>query len=233
MKKTGKNDINHATQGAETPYMAARREWNERYGDYIASAKNWRFAAIMLSLITLVLAAGIVYVSTQARFTPYIVEVDKLGQVAHVAAAEKITYDNPRIIKAMLTGFVVNWRSVSPDTVIQKAATNRLYKFIPQGSPTLEKINAFYKDNPPFTLAQSMTVAIEPIGTPLPLSEESWQVEWWETKRNLAGVTMGRSRYRAVLMVRFSTPQNKDEALDLDNPIGLYVTDIDWTQQIS
>lgn len=233
MKKPAENDINIAVYSAETPYMAARREWNERYGDYIASARNWRFAAVMLSFISLVLAAGIVYVSTQARFTPYIVEVDKLGQVAHVAAAEKITYDNPRIIKAMLTSFVVNWRTVSPDTVIQKAATNRLYKFIPQGSPTLEKINSFYKENPPFVMAQSMTVAVEPIGTPLPLSENSWQVEWWETKRNLSGVPIGRSRYRAVLMVRFSTPQNQDQALDLDNPIGLYVTDIDWTQQIS
>jgi type IV secretory pathway TrbF-like protein len=31
--------------GAEPPYLAARQEWNERYGDYIARARNWRRAA--------------------------------------------------------------------------------------------------------------------------------------------------------------------------------------------
>ncbi|MBU2822367.1 type IV secretion system protein, partial [Acidithiobacillus caldus] len=31
---------------AEKPdYLAARREWLERYGDYIAQAKNWRMMA--------------------------------------------------------------------------------------------------------------------------------------------------------------------------------------------
>jgi len=32
--------------GVDTPYLAARREWNERYGDYIARARNWRWAGI-------------------------------------------------------------------------------------------------------------------------------------------------------------------------------------------
>lgn len=233
MTTSTKKDINISSQTAETPYMAARREWNERYGDYIASAHNWRMTAFFLALACLVLAGGMVYISTQARFTPYIVEVDNLGRVSHVATAEKITHDNPRVVKAMLTSFIINWRSVSPDTVIQKTATDRLYKFVPQGSPTLQKINSFYQDNSPYVLAQSMTVAIEPIGTPLPLSDQSWQVEWWETKRNLAGAVMGRTRYKAVLQVKFSTPKDQNQALDLDNPIGLYVTDIDWSQQIS
>ena len=29
----------------DSPYLSARREWNERYGDYIAQARNWRRAA--------------------------------------------------------------------------------------------------------------------------------------------------------------------------------------------
>ncbi|MDO5693673.1 MAG: VirB8/TrbF family protein [Pseudomonadota bacterium] len=222
-----------ALAAAETPYMAARREWNERYGSYIASARNWRFIAIIQSLIALILAIGAIYIGSQSKISPYIVEVDKLGQVVNVAPAERITSDNPRVIKAMIMRFVIDWRAVSPDAVVQKAATDRLYKMVPQGSPTLEKINGYYRDNSPYVVAQSMTVSIEPIGTPLPLSDQSWQVEWWETKRNLTGAIISRTRFKSVMMIASNPPKDPNQALDLDNPIGLYITDLNWSQQIS
>ena len=33
------------------PYLAGRREWNERYGDYIARAQSWRAVAILALLM--------------------------------------------------------------------------------------------------------------------------------------------------------------------------------------
>lgn len=221
-----------ASAPAETPYMAARREWNERYGDYIASARNWRFIALVLGIISLILAAGSIYIGSQSKRIPYIVEVDKLGQVVNVAPAEKTTTTSPRIVKAMLMRFIIDWRAVSPDAVVQKAATDRLYKMVPQGGASLEKINGYYRDNSPYVVAQSQTVSIEPIGTPLPLSEQSWQVEWWETKRNLTGAQLSRTRYKGVLMIAFQPPNDDNQALDLDNPIGLYITDLNWSQQL-
>lgn len=217
---------------AETPYMAARREWNERYGDYIASARNWRFIALVLGVISLILAIGSIYIGAQSKRIPYIVEVDKIGQVVNVAPAEKASVNSPRIVKAMLMRFIIDWRAVSPDAVVQKAATDRLYKMVPQGGASLEKINSYYRDNSPYVVAQSYTVSIEPIGTPLPLSEQSWQVEWWETKRNLTGAQLSRTRYKGVLMVAFNPPKDENQALDLDNPIGLYVIDLNWSQQL-
>jgi len=216
----------------ETPYMAARREWNERYGDYIASARNWRFIAALQGFALVILAAGAIYIGSQAKRIPYIVEVDKLGQVVNVTLAEKAAVNSPRMTKAMLMRFIIDWRSVSPDAVVQKAATDRLYKMIPQGGPTLEKVNGYYRDNSPYVVAQSMTVSIDPIGTPLPLSDLSWQIEWWETKRNLTGAVISRTRYKAVAMVAFAAPKDENHALDLDNPSGLFVTDLNWSQQL-
>jgi type IV secretory pathway TrbF-like protein len=34
-----------------SPYLAARREWDERYGNLITRAKNWRIAAFLALLI--------------------------------------------------------------------------------------------------------------------------------------------------------------------------------------
>lgn len=36
------------------PYLAARHEWDERYGDLVTRAKNWRTMALVSGLIALV-----------------------------------------------------------------------------------------------------------------------------------------------------------------------------------
>ena len=47
-----------AVQTIPNPYLDNRREWNERYGSYIAQARNWRFAAVVALLLALVCAGG-------------------------------------------------------------------------------------------------------------------------------------------------------------------------------
>src|ERR1700691_3012429 len=62
------------------PYLAARREWDERYGDLITRAKNWRWMAASCSLIALVATAGIVWLSTRSHVVPFVVLVENLGR---------------------------------------------------------------------------------------------------------------------------------------------------------
>ena len=68
------------SSGAHNPYLAARREWDERYGDLITRAKNWRTMAALCSLGALVATAGIVWLSARSRVVPFVVLVDNLGR---------------------------------------------------------------------------------------------------------------------------------------------------------
>lgn len=215
-----------------SPYMAAREEWNERYGDYIARARNWRAVAFVSSFASLILAGGVVFMSLQTRFVPYIVEVDRDGTAQRVEYASKATPVSPQLMKAMLARFVTDWRSVSPDSTLQKAAIMRVYKMLPNGAPALETVNGYFRSNSPFAAAQHSTVSINLIGTPLKISDDSWQVEWWESRHSLAGNVVAQARYKAMMMVVVKeTQENDKQALDLDNPIGIYVTNLNWTQQ--
>ena len=36
-----------ANRAPENPYLAARQEWNERYGSYVRSAAAWRIVGIL------------------------------------------------------------------------------------------------------------------------------------------------------------------------------------------
>ena len=64
--------------GNET-YLNARAEWNERYGSYISAARNWRTAFFMSAVVSLISVGGVVYIGSQSRLVPYIVEVNQLG----------------------------------------------------------------------------------------------------------------------------------------------------------
>lgn len=227
--KTSERVINITSK--KDPYFEAREEWNERYGNYIVSAKNWRLTAIINSVVALVAVIGAIYIGAQSKLVPYVIEIDKLGQVSNISFAERSQPADPKMIKSLLMRWIIDFRAVSADPIVQKAATNRLYKFIPRGSATLEKVNAYYKENSPFTIGLNETIEIQLIGHPLPLSSESWQAEWYETKRSLTGSVKSRSRYKAVMMVAINPP--KDESgLDLDNPLGLFIKQVDWSQQL-
>ena len=228
-KTLASKDPNELEGKAYDHYKAGREKWNERYGDYIEQAKNWRLAAILSALTALVALIGIIMIATQKKYVPYVVEVDKLGKAAHVGFADRVSTTDQRIIKAYLVRFLTDWRTVIADPIAQKKSIDQLYTMIPLGSPALEKVNTHFKDNSPFQLAQSQTVSINVISV-LPISDKTWQIEWAETTRNLAGIIVKQTRWRTSLTIALNPPQN--EALMLINPLGIFVMDLNWSQEI-
>ncbi len=55
-------------------YLKARQEWDERYADLVLGKRNWQITAAGMMAITLVLAFGMVWVSTRSKFVPYVVK---------------------------------------------------------------------------------------------------------------------------------------------------------------
>ena len=43
------------TSQAQTPYLRAKKEWDERIGSAIVQAKNWRLLALITSVLALLL----------------------------------------------------------------------------------------------------------------------------------------------------------------------------------
>src|SRR5258708_27619110 len=82
---------------AHNPYLAARREWDERYGDLITRAKNWRTMAALSSLIALVATSGVVWLSARSRVVPFVVLVDKLGRPISSGVADQTSLNDDRL----------------------------------------------------------------------------------------------------------------------------------------
>ncbi|MDX0468949.1 conjugal transfer protein TrbF [Sinorhizobium medicae] len=213
----------------ENPYLAARQEWTERYGSYVKAAAAWRVVGILSLALALVGFSYALYLSTQVRLVPYIVEVDRLGTSVAAGFPEQIEYADPRVVRATLGNFVTSFRSVTPDAVVQKQYIDRTYALLRTSDPSTQKINDWFRSNSPFEKARSSTVAIE-VNNIVALSNQTYQIDWTEYERDRKGKETGTRRFRGIATVALTAPQ--DEATIRLNPIGVYVTDFDWTAQL-
>jgi type IV secretion system protein VirB5 len=213
----------------ENPYLAARREWNERYGDYIARAQAWRLTALLALCLALIAVAGLAYLAAQNRVIPYIVAVDKLGAPVAVSYADRALPADTRIVRAMLARFIVNLRSVYADATAQRRAIEDAYALLSAADPATHRINHYFREHHPFDRAKSETVSVE-IKSVLPLSDRTWQIEWEESIRSRGGEEKKHPHMLAAVSIAVTPPQ--DEATLLRNPIGLYVREINWSQQM-
>lgn len=211
------------------PYVEARREWNERYGDYIHQAQHWRMMAILSGLVSLVCVIGICYIGSRSKVVPYIVEVDKIGDAVAVGRADRVPTVDARVIKAYLARFVVDWRSVTIDSQAQKSAVDRVYSMVPRGSVAVSKMSDYFRANNPFSAAAKGTVAAA-VTNVLPISEKTWQVEWEEVRRDTRGLVLNTVRMKASVLVGVTPPTSESQVLL--NPLGVYITDLNWSQQL-
>ncbi len=88
-----------AAARSENPYLAARRTWNEHVGSVVSARQTWQLLSILSLLIALAGVGGIIHIGSQAKFVPYVVQVDKLGQALAVAPAERAAPADVRVIE--------------------------------------------------------------------------------------------------------------------------------------
>jgi len=84
--------------GAENPYLAARRSWNDHVGAVMTSRQTWQVMGILCLMIALASVGGIIHIGSQSKFIPYIIEVDKLGQALAVSPAQLIATPDQRVL---------------------------------------------------------------------------------------------------------------------------------------
>lgn len=211
------------------PYLNAREEWMERYGNYISRATQWRRAAFLTLIIAALSLAGNVVQMTQTKIVRYFVVVDELGKTV----AEKIQGHGggtpEKVVQAAVAQAIVDWRTVTVDTELQKRMVNRLTMHT--AGATRGMLKQWYEKNSPYEVAKAgRLVHVEVKGIPLPVTKGSYRVEWNEIVRNLQGVELGRENFEAIATVELLPPV-KEEIL-LANPGGVYITNLSTAKVI-
>lgn len=209
------------------PYLAAKLEWNERYGDVISRAQNWRILALVCAAASVVLAAGLVIVALRSRIVPYVVSIDTIGRAVSAGPAERAKPADERLVRAAVLDWVEAMRTVTSDPQLQMHAIDKVFAMIGKGSPAQTFVTDYYKANSPFERAASVTVNVE-VRSVLASSDKTFQVEWTETTRDLQGGIKETGTYNGSFTTVVNPPS--DERTVRLNPLGVYITYVNWSK---
>ncbi len=219
MKDGKTRDVNH--------YVAGREAWTEAWGPIVASRDLWRKMALVCLAVAVLSCLGNLIQLRQSKVVPYVVEVDKLGQMRGVHQASPYKDIPDSVIQGALTSFVANWRTVTADIGLQKEFLQKAsYQVAGSASGTLRE---WFSENNPYERGKQNLVEVRIQGVPLVISGNSWQVEWCEVIRTRNGIKESQTDYSASLQIQFKTPETEAEILN--NPAGVYVTSISWTRK--
>ena len=209
------------------PYLAARREWDERYGEFITRARNWRTMAVISALVALVATGGMLWQSARSRVIPFVVLVDSLGRPIASGLAEQASVGDDRLRRAVIQDWIENVRMVTTDGVAQRRAIDHVYAYIASGTNAQAFISDFYRNDPPFKRAQTGTVSVE-VKSVLPTSDRSFEVDWVETTRDLFGSVKSTDHWKGSFTIALNAPTEERQARI--NPLGLYMTAASWAK---
>ena len=209
------------------PYLAARKEWDERYGEFITRTRNWRTVALISGLVALVATGGLVWLTARSHVIPFVVLIDSLGRPVASALAEQTSVGDDRLRRAVIQDWIENVRLVTTDGIAQRRAIDRVYAHIASGTSAQAFISEFYRNDPPFKRAQTDAVSVE-VKSVLPTSDRTFEVDWIETARDLYGNVKSSDHWKGSFTIAVNAPTEERQARV--NPLGVYVTAASWAK---
>lgn len=209
-----------------TPYQKAAQLWDDRIGSARVQAASWRLASFGSLALNLILAGGMVWLASQSRITPYVVEVDELGQVKAVGPAMDSYQPSDAQIAWHLARFIVNVRGLSTDPVLVRRNWLEAYDCIADKAVTF--LNDHARANDPFAAVGTRSVTAQ-ISSVVRASDTSFQVKWTEQIFEHGALTR-TERWTAILSLTIRPPRTAETAMK--NPLGLFITAIAWTKEL-
>lgn len=209
-----------------TAYQAAGQAWDERIGSARVQARNWRLMSFGCLGLALLMAGGLIWRSSQSIVTPYVVEVDRSGQVRAVGEAASPYRPTDAQIAFHLAHFITDVRSLAIDPVVVRQSWLAAYDYTTdQGAMTL---NEFARASDPFARVGQVSVAVE-VTSVVRASENSFQVRWIE-RSYTHGALSGTERWTAIITLVIQAPRTEERLRR--NPLGIYVNGLSWSKEL-
>jgi type IV secretion system protein TrbF len=210
----------------ETPFQKAAQVWDERIGSARVQARNWRLIAFGNLFLAASLACGLVWQAARGTVTPWVVEIDKLGQAQAVAPAITDYQPTDPQIAWHLARFIENVRSIAADPVIVRQNWLAAYDFVTDKGAVA--LNDYARANDPFSKIGKVEVAVE-ISSVIRASSDSFRVAWIERRYENASLA-ATAHWTAILTVVIDTPHDAEHLRK--NPLGVFVNAINWSREL-
>ncbi len=211
-------------------YLSGRREWNERYGDFVKQAAQWRAAAFGAIAVAVVAVGWAGYRSSQSRFVPFVVQVNKLGDAVAVAPLTEAPPEDGRVIAAQLARWVFDVRSVFHDPRAETTILGDAYTSIAPHSQAFATLNRWLQKHNPYKRGHNESVSVT-VHDVLPISPNVYRVTWTETDRGRLDGRNDVANWSAIVSVKIRPPASA--AAIMKNPMGIYITNFSWSRSVN
>jgi type IV secretory pathway TrbF-like protein len=222
-----KNMKTRPSSSIQNPFVKGsegRAEWNDRYMNMKQMIRCWQLAFFAAIIAVVVLAIVLGKIATESKVQPFVVETNN-GMPYAIKPMEKISSQDQRLINFAVNQFIINARTIINDSDAEKALLNKLYAYTANNA--INFLHDYYQKSNPFELASQYSVTVSIVNS-LPISKNTWQITWDETKHSTnGGSILGTSRWVANVTYKVSDVNSNFIA---DNPFGLYITEITWSQ---
>ena len=214
------------TPEPETPYQRAGQVWDERIGSARVQAKNWRLAFFGTLVLSGGLAAGLVWHSARGTITPWVVQVDKLGQAQAVAPALADYRPTDPQIAWHLSRFIDEVRGIPADPIVLRQNWLEAYNYVTDKGALA--LNDYARASDPFSKVGKIQVSVE-VSSVIRASDDSFRVSWTE-RRYVDEALAATERWSAILTIVLETPTDADRLKK--NPLGVYIHALNWSKEL-
>lgn len=210
----------------DSPYVKGRMAWNELYGSTVTQLEN--SYRIIACLCIVIVGLGFVcwHIASQSQIKPYIVEVTSNGQVITGMEAKSFSQSNipQSAIEGALYQFVVKARGITGDPDVDQ---DNIYaaQALTTGS-AFSLLSNYDQANNPLILGKSEKVTIQVLYE-IARTANTYEIAWQENTTSLNDEPMSQKNFIADMT--YTLGDVKDVRY---NPLGIYITNLTWTQQI-
>lgn len=216
----------------KNPYLNAKNVWNAYTGTLISSRLLWQVVSLISLLITLCSVSGIIYIGSQSKYIPYIVEQQN-GRVTSSGLAYPAPEPSKIMFQAAVSDYIFYSRMVTPDVSMQRKAIFKVYSMLSDNDPAFIKMNEWMQNGgkSPFDRASIEVVNIE-IKSTLQQTQNTWQVEWVESVRDRQGARIKDPFSMRALVTAYQAEPNSSRTLEEmnNNPANIYIRDFSWSE---
>lgn len=218
----------NSSSSIATPYLNARREWDERYGDALSRAHSWRIVALSAIGVAALAVVSVGYIGAQSKIQPFVVAIDAMGSPVAIAKPTGGSAVSQRIIISQIANWIWNARTRLSDPAAQKVLIDNVYAL--SSADTGRYLNDYYKDHSPFGSDGAVTRVN--VTSVLPISENTYQITWVESNAQ-PGKTTATQNWKANLTVGIDQKLAEKPQVAIANPLGIFIQSLTWTQVIN
>jgi type IV secretion system protein VirB5 len=210
-----------------TPYQKAGQAWDERLGSVRVQARNWRLMAFGCLGLAFAGCAGVLWQAGRSSVAPYVVEVDRSGEVQNVVRVRENYEPTDAQIAFHLARFIIDVRSLPADPVVVRRNWLEAYNFTTDHGAAV--LNEFARQNDPFARIGKVSVTVD-VASVVRASPSAFQIRWTE-KTYADGALTSSERWTAIAQVVLQPPHTEDRLRK--NPLGVYVNGLSWSRDLS